>query len=57
VVVAIGFSPDDGARYFSTVQPVTRFKHPWMVPDERNTPIVIAETPLPKLLALWSGSN
>jgi hypothetical protein len=51
VVVAIGFSPEDCNRHFSNVQLVTRFDNPWMVSEERNTPIVIAETPLPNLKA------
>jgi hypothetical protein len=55
VVVAIGFSPEDDARYFSTVHLVTRFDHPWMVREERNKPIVVAEMPLPELQATWPG--
>ncbi len=57
VVVAIGFSPEDGKRYFRDVRMVTRFDNPWMVSEERHRPIVIAETPLPDLRTAWFNSK
>jgi hypothetical protein len=57
VVVAIGFSPDSTPRYFRTVQLISQFDHPWMVAEERHTPIVIAQSPLPDLQAVWSRSK
>jgi hypothetical protein len=49
VVVSVGIPEHDLARLFSSVQLVTRFDHPWMVPEERQVPICISEGPMQDL--------
>jgi hypothetical protein len=45
--------PKDPSRFFSSVQVVTHFDHPWMVPEERNVPIYIAQSPTLDLKEAW----
>lgn len=44
-VVALGIPPEALEQYFSSVKVAYRFDHPWMVTEERNVPICIAENP------------
>lgn len=53
VAVALGLSPESLARFFKSVNVVTRFDHPWVVPEQRNNPIVVAESPYRSLIDLW----
>lgn len=54
VVITLGISPDDLRRFFRSVNLVTRFDHPWMVEEERNIPICVAETPYRSIAEAWS---
>ncbi|HTL54183.1 MAG TPA: glycosyltransferase family 39 protein [Candidatus Limnocylindrales bacterium] len=53
VVVSVGISPEDLSRFFSSVQLVTHFDDPWMVPEERQLPICVAEQPIRDLHEAW----
>jgi 4-amino-4-deoxy-L-arabinose transferase-like glycosyltransferase len=54
VVVTVGISPEDLSRFLRTVRLVSRFDHPWMVDEERNVPICIAETPYRDIQEAWT---
>jgi hypothetical protein len=45
VAIAIGFSTADLSHFFRSVKLVSTFDHPWMVDEERNLPICIAQGP------------
>jgi 4-amino-4-deoxy-L-arabinose transferase-like glycosyltransferase len=53
VVVTVGIPAEDLARFFSSVQLVTRLDDPWRVPEERQLPICIAENPIRDLHEAW----
>jgi Dolichyl-phosphate-mannose-protein mannosyltransferase len=53
VVVSIGISEQDLAAFFSSVRLVARFDHPWMVPEEKQLPICIAEHPVRDAREAW----
>jgi hypothetical protein len=53
VAITVGIPTDDLARFFSSVQLVTRFDNPWRVPEERQVPICIAENPIRDLHEAW----
>lgn len=53
VVVALGIAPEDLRRFFRTVRLVARFDQPWMVPEERNLPLCVAETPYGDPAEAW----
>ena len=57
VVVSIGISEQDLAGFFSSVRLVTRFDHPWMVPEERRVPICIAEHPVRDPREAWRSDK
>jgi 4-amino-4-deoxy-L-arabinose transferase-like glycosyltransferase len=54
VAIAIGFSPTDLSQFFRSVKLVNTFDHPWMVDEERNLPICIAQGPYGNLGDAWS---
>lgn len=54
VLVTLGVSPEDLRRFFRSVRRVTRFDDPWMVEEERNAAICVAETPYRDLHEAWS---
>ncbi|MGH7970008.1 MAG: hypothetical protein ACREIC_14905, partial [Limisphaerales bacterium] len=53
IVVTIGIPPADLARYFKNVETAARFDHPWMVEEERDRPICVADTPIRDLAEAW----
>ena len=54
VAVAVGISPEELGRFLRTVRLVSPFDHPWMVDEERNVPICIAETPYRNIQDAWA---
>ena len=54
VAITLGISPEDLGRFLRTVRLVSRFDHPWMVDEERNVPICVAETPYGNIQEAWS---
>ncbi len=53
VAVALGFPPEYLAGFFKSAELVSRYDHPFTVPEERNVPIVIAEGPNRPLREMW----
>lgn len=49
VAITIGFSTADLSHSFRSVKLVSTFDHPWMVEEERNVPICIAQEPYDNL--------
>ena len=45
VAITIGFSKADLSHFFRSVMLVSTFDHPWMVEEERNVAICIAQEP------------
>jgi hypothetical protein len=54
VAVTIGIASEDLDRFLRSVRLVTRFDHPWMVDEERQVPICIAEDPYRNIQEAWS---
>jgi len=54
VVVALGIPADDLRGFFRSVKVAAHFDHPWMVEEERNVPICIAETPYRRIGEAWA---
>jgi 4-amino-4-deoxy-L-arabinose transferase-like glycosyltransferase len=54
VAVTLGISTEDLGRFFLSVNLVTRFDNSWMVEEERNVPICVAETPYRSIDEAWS---
>jgi hypothetical protein len=54
VVVTVGISPEDLGRFLRTVGLVSRFDHSWMVYEERNVPICVAEAPHGDIQNAWA---
>jgi len=54
VAIAIGFSTAELSHFFRSVRLVSTFDHPWMVDEERNLPICIAQEPYGSLDDAWS---
>jgi hypothetical protein len=52
--VTVGISPENLGRFLRTVRLASRFDHPWMVDEERNVPICIAETPYRDIQEAWA---
>lgn len=55
-VVALGIPPRELQRFFRRVTPAGRVRHamlPWVVDEERDVPIVIAEDPISTLQDVW----
>jgi hypothetical protein len=55
VVVSLGISTDDLCRFFRPVRLVAVYDDPWRVPEERNSPICVAETLYQSLDEAWPG--
>jgi hypothetical protein len=53
VVVTIGIPPGDLAGFFKHVRTAARFDHPWMVEEERDQIICVADTPIRDLHEGW----
>jgi hypothetical protein len=53
VVVTIGIPQRDLEQFFESVSVVSRFDDPWMVDEERNVEICVAEKPLRPLDEGW----
>ncbi len=53
VVVTIGIPPADLEKFCRHVRVLSRFDHPWMVEEERNRVICIADTPTRDLREGW----
>lgn len=53
IAVTIGISTNDLHEFFNTVRLFGHFDHPWMVPEERNVPICVAESPRRDLAEAW----
>jgi hypothetical protein len=53
VAIVIGFSTADLSHFFRFVKLVSTFDHPWMVDEERNLPICIAQGPYGNLDDAW----
>ncbi|MCL5098906.1 MAG: glycosyltransferase family 39 protein [Candidatus Omnitrophica bacterium] len=53
VAVGLGLSPENLAPYYRSVKILARFDNPWMVPEERDIPIVVAEEPYKSMQELW----
>jgi hypothetical protein len=54
VVVTVGISPENLGRFLRAIRLVSRFDHPWMVDEERNVPICVAETPYGNAREVWA---
>jgi hypothetical protein len=54
VLVTVGISPEDLGRFLRTVRLASRFDHPWMVDEERNVPICVAEEPYGNIQEVWA---
>ena len=54
VVVTVGISPENLSGFLHTVRLAKRFDHPWMVDEERNVPICIAEEPYGNIQGVWA---
>lgn len=52
-VVTIGIPASDLGRFFENVVTAARFDHPWMVEEERDRPICVADTPIRELGEAW----
>ena len=60
VVVTLGMEKSDLEQFYGDIREVSRFDSPWMVPEERNAPILIGRRQKKTLQALWprqSGRN
>jgi hypothetical protein len=53
VVVTIGIPVADLGRFFQHVQIAAHFDHPWMVEEERDRVIAVADTPTRDLHEAW----
>ncbi len=53
VVVSLGISPGDMSEYFRSVTLAAVVNQPWVVPEERNVPVVIARGPYRTLQDIW----
>jgi hypothetical protein len=53
VAITLGFSATELSHFFRSVKPVSTFDHPWMVDEERNVPICIAQGPYGNLDDAW----
>ncbi len=53
VVIAIGIPPETLAALFADVRLATRVDEPWVVPEERDVPVVVARGPRTTLQAVW----
>ena len=54
LLIAVGVSRGDPLLSgYADVREVARFYHPWMIPEERNLPILVARRPTRTLQALW----
>jgi 4-amino-4-deoxy-L-arabinose transferase-like glycosyltransferase len=54
VVVTVGIPPEVLERYLGSVRLVRRFDYAWMVDEERNVPICIAESPNQSVQDVWA---
>jgi len=54
VAVTVGIPPEDLGRYLRTVRLVSRFDHPWMVDEERQVPICVADTVYRDVQEVWA---
>lgn len=55
VAVTLAISTNDLHRFFRSVKLVGRFDHRWMVEEERNVPICLAEQPYRSIAEAWPG--
>jgi 4-amino-4-deoxy-L-arabinose transferase-like glycosyltransferase len=53
VVVSIGTPPEELLTFFRSAILVTIVNEPWVVPEERDVPIVVARDPYRPLQAVW----
>ncbi|MBI5267172.1 MAG: glycosyltransferase family 39 protein [candidate division Zixibacteria bacterium] len=53
VVVSIGLRPDDVQGLFRSVEIVGHADNRWTVPEERNIPVMVCESPRQSLQELW----
>ena len=53
VVISVGSPPEDLQVFFRSVSLVATVNEPWVVPEERDVPIVIARDPYRPLQAVW----
>lgn len=53
VVVSIGLTPEDVQGLFQSVEIVGHADNRWTVPEERNIPIMVCESPRQSLQELW----
>ena len=54
VAVTLGISTNGLSRFFRSVRVVARFDDPWMVDEERDLPICVAEQPYRSIAEAWS---
>jgi hypothetical protein len=53
VAVAIGIEPEDLTNFYRSARVVERFDHEWLVPEQRDNPIVVAEGPYRSIQDVW----
>lgn len=53
VAVSLGLDASDLEPFYRSVTEVARFDDPWLVPEQRDNPIIIAEDPVGSVQDVW----
>ena len=52
-ILTVGIPQEDAQKFFARVTVLSRFDHRWMVPEERNLVLCLAEEPTRDVREAW----